>query len=449
MNKNEKHKKIVKQRVIALVVTLLILTGAGFGIGFGLSELFEKMQGSTATAQPVEASSVPVASEATDDWIDTGADSTEEYTEVSADAVSEDSASDNALDTDPEIESVIAGMSLEQKVAQMFVITPEALTGKTTVTAAGDATEAALKKKPVAGIIYFAQNIVDPDQTTEMLTNMQTYAAETEGIPVFLCVDEEGGKVARVAGNAKFDVQKFDDMGTLSSDDLSEAYNVGSTIGKYLKQYGFNVDFAPVADVLLNKDNTVIGSRSFGSDPKVCADMSWQVASGLEDSGVTACFKHFPGHGGTEGDSHTGAVSSNETLEEMKADTLVPFQNAVTSGANMIMVGHISCPDVTGDNTPASLSSVMVTDVLRNDLGYQGIVITDALSMGAITGSYSSSEAAVMAVNAGDDLLLMPDDYDEAYNAILDAVNSGEIDEERINDSLRRILRVKLGKTGN
>lgn len=449
MNKNEKHKKIVKQRVIALVVTLLILTGAGFGIGFGLSELFEKMQGSTATAQPVEASSVPAASEATDDWIDTGADSTEEYTEVSADAVSEDSASDNALDTDPEIESVIAGMSLEQKVAQMFVITPEALTGKTTVTAAGDATEAALKKKPVAGIIYFAQNIVDPDQTTEMLTNMQTYAAETEGIPVFLCVDEEGGKVARVAGNAKFDVQKFDDMGTLSSDDLSEAYNVGSTIGKYLKQYGFNVDFAPVADVLLNKDNTVIGSRSFGSDPKVCADMSWQVASGLEDSGVTACFKHFPGHGGTEGDSHTGAVSSNETLEEMKADTLVPFQNAVTSGANMIMVGHISCPDVTGDNTPASLSSVMVTDVLRNDLGYQGIVITDALSMGAITGSYSSSEAAVMAVNAGDDLLLMPDDYDEAYNAILDAVNSGEIDEERINDSLRRILRVKLGKTGN
>ena len=447
--KSDKHKRIVRQRVTALLITLLVLTAVGVLAVIGISTLYGRY---IAHKGPeVEIPAVPVATEAvpsTEDWYEAEEEASDDYADVPTEVVSEDAVSADEIETDPEIEAAISGMSLEQKVAQLFFITPEALTGVDNVTAAGDATAAALKKNPVGGIIYFAQNIVDPDQLTKMLGNMQTYSASADGIPLFLGVDEEGGKIARVAENKNFDVTKFDDMASISANDTAAAYNVGETIGKYLHDYGFNVDFAPVADVLLNPDNTVIGTRSFGSDPKTVADMSWQVASGLEDNGVTACFKHFPGHGGTDGDTHTGAVSSNETLDQMKSDTLVPFQNAVTSGANMIMVSHVSCPLVTGDDTPACLSSAMVTDVLRNDMGFNGIIITDSLQMGAITGNYSAGDAAVMAIQAGDDMLLMPDDYEKASKAVLDAVNAGTITEERINDSLRRILRVKLGKTG-
>lgn len=449
MNKNsEKHKRIVRQRIISLLLTLLVLSIAGFLAGVGISALYGRIaaeKGSASAATVAAVATEPVTS--TDEWYEASQEPSDEYADVPSEAVSEDSLSADEAEKDPEIESIIADMTLEQKIAQLFIITPEALTGIGTVTAAGDASRAALEEKPVGGIIYFAQNIKDPDQLKTMLGNMQSYSASINGIPLFLGVDEEGGSVTRIASNSSFDVTKFDDMGTISADDTAAAYNVGETIGKYLSEYGFNVDFAPVADVLTNPDNTVIGARSFGSDPQVVADMSWQVACGLEDSGVTACFKHFPGHGGTDGDTHTGAVSSDETLDEMKADSLVPFENAVTSGAHMIMASHVSCPAVTGDDTPACLSSVMITDVLRKDMGYSGIVITDSLSMGAVTGSYSSGEAAVMAIEAGSDILLMPEKYDEAYQALLDTVNSGTVTEERINESLRRILRVKLGKT--
>lgn len=447
-NKSDKHKRIIRQRIIVLLITLVICTALGFAAAIGISSLYSKVMSQRGASVPASQAAVTTAASSADAWYTAEEEASDSYADVPTEAVSEDAVSADAVDTDPEIESVIAGMSVEQKVSQLFVITPEALTGVDTVTSAGDATEAALKKNPVGGIIYFSQNIINPDQLTKMLGNMQTYSASIEGMPLFLCVDEEGGKVARVANNSSFDVTKFDDMATISANDTAAAYNVGETIGKYLSKYGFNVDFAPDADVLTNSANTVIGSRSFGSDPQEVADMSWQVACGLEDNNVTACFKHYPGHGGTDGDTHTGAVSSNETLDQMKADALVPFQNAVTSGANMIMASHVSCPLVTGDDTPACLSSVMITDVLRNQLGYTGIIITDSLSMGAITGSYSAGDAAVKAIEAGDDMLLMPSDYNEAYKAVLAAINSGDITEERINDSLRRILRVKLGKTG-
>ncbi len=445
--KSDKHKKIVHQRVVAITVTLLVVTAIGAGIGLGLSKLADMIPaGNNNVVEATEAAVTEASSE--DDWVDVSSD-TADYSEASTE-VSADTVSDNTAETDPEIEAVISGMSIEQKVAQLFMITPEELTGVATVTAAGDSTEAALKEKPVGGIIYFAKNIADPDQLTKMLTNMQNFSAQTEGMQIFLAVDEEGGSVSRVASNKNFDVEKFDDMASVGEGgNLPDAYNVGNVIGSYLSGYGFNLDFAPVADVLTNPDNKVIGKRSFGSDPQLVADMSWQMASGLQDTGVTACFKHFPGQGGTDGDTHTGTVSSDETLDEMKQDMLIPFQNAVDSGALMIMASHVECPQITGDDTPASLSSVMITDVLRNDMGYNGIVITDSLQMQAVTDKYSPDEAAVMAIQAGDDMLLMPQDYDKAYQGIIDAVKAGTITEERINESLRRILKVKLGKTGN
>lgn len=339
----------------------------------------------------------------------------------------------------------VAGMTLEQKIAQMFVITPEALTGYPNVTAAGDTTKTCYQQKPVGGIIYMEENLLGSEQTTKMLTDMQAIAEETTGLPAFLSVDEEGGTVTRIAKNEAFGVNDVGNMSEIgASGDTSKAGQAGVTLGTYLKALGFNVDFAPVADVLTNPDNTVIGTRSFGSDPQTVADMVSAELQGLQSQGVYGVVKHFPGHGGTAGDSHEAAVTLDKGIEDLMATELVPFERAVQDGVSFVMVGHISVPSVVGDDTPASLSQMMVSSVLREQLGYDGIVITDALNMGAVTGNYSSDQAAVLAVNAGVDMLLMPQDYEAAYNGLLAAVQEGTISEERIDESVVRIVRVKL-----
>lgn len=340
---------------------------------------------------------------------------------------------------------LVAGMSLEDKVAQMFVITPDALTGFSGVTAAGDTTKEAYNNRPVGGIVYMSGNLKDREQTGTMLTNMQAIAQERTGLPVFLCVDEEGGSVTRIAGNSAYGVTDVGDMSAIgATGDTQNAYNAGTVIGTYLTELGFNVDFAPVADVLTNADNEVIGERSFGSDSQAVAAMVTSELQGLADSGVYGTVKHFPGHGGTTGDSHDDAVVLEKTLEELLAEELVPFQSAIDAGAAFVMVGHISVPNVTGENTPSSLSRMMITDVLRGQMGYNGIVITDAMNMGAITGHYNSDQAAVLAVQAGADMILMPADYEKAYNGLLEAVNNGTITEDRINESVLRIVTAKL-----
>lgn len=338
----------------------------------------------------------------------------------------------------------VAGMTLEQKIAQMFVITPEALTGYPNVTAAGDTTKTCYQQKPVGGIIYMEENLLGSEQTTKMLSDMQAIAKETTGLPVFLSVDEEGGSVTRIAKNVAFGVNDVGNMSEIGvTGDTAKAQQAGATLGTYLKTLGFNVDFAPVADVLTNPDNTVIGTRSFGSDPQTVADMVSAELQGLQSQGIYGVVKHFPGHGGTTGDSHNEAVTLDKSLEDLMATELVPFERAVQDGVSFIMVGHISVPAVVGDNTPASLSQMMVSSVLREQLGYDGIVITDALNMGAVTGSYTADQAAVMAVNAGVDMLLMPQDYETAYNGLLAAVQDGTITEERIDESVVRIVKLK------
>ena len=338
----------------------------------------------------------------------------------------------------------VSGMTLEDKIAQLFVVTPDALTGYTDVTAAGNTTKEAYGKRPVGGLIYMSGNLKDYEQTATMLTNMQTIATERTGLPAFLCVDEEGGSVARIAGNDGFEVTDVGKMSAIgATGDSQNAYNAGNVIGTYLKDIGFNVDFAPVADVLTNADNSVIGDRSFGTDSQLVADMVVAELKGLSDAGINGTVKHFPGHGATSEDSHDGAAVSERTLEELVATELVPFQSAIDFDAHFVMVGHIAVPNVTGDNTPASLSAAMITDVLRTQMGYNGIVITDAMNMGAITENYSSGEAAVAAIQAGADMILMPEDYEEAYNAVLEAVNNGTISEQRINESVVRIVKVK------
>lgn len=344
--------------------------------------------------------------------------------------------------TEELIEEYLSNMPLEDKVSQLFFVQPEALTGVDTAVQASDMTKEALQEYAVGGIVMFSKNIQDRDQICAMLANLQEYSK----YPLFLGVDEEGGSlVARVANSGTISVPTFPNMMEIgNTGDPEEAYEVGRTIGTYLKELGFNLDFAPIADVLVNPENQVIGERAFGSDAELVAKMVKRVVEGLQEQEVSAVLKHFPGHGGTEADSHEGTAILNRTLEELRSEEFLPFQSGIEAGADMIMVGHISVPEVTGDDTPATLSETVITDLLRNELGFDGIIITDSMSMGAIVDYYGPGEAAVQVIRAGGDMILMPQDFVEARQAVLDAVYQQEITEERINESLRRIYRIKL-----
>ena len=344
-----------------------------------------------------------------------------------------------------EVQNIVDSMSLEEKVAQLFLVQPEAIVDIGTATAAGDATKQAINKTPVGGFVYFSDNLQSEQQVQDMLRNVQKYSEDRIGLPAFLSVDEEGGTVARVASTGRFDVTDVGDMAKIgASGDVQQAKQAGETIGSYLSELGFNLDFAPDADVLTNPDNTVVKKRSFGSDPRVVSDMSLAVAQGLAQHQVYSVYKHFPGHGATAGDTHQGYAYTDKTLDELKQSELIPFENAIQNNAAFIMAAHISAPRVTGDDTPASLSKTMITDILRGQMGYDGIVVTDAMNMGAVTEQYTSAQAAVKALQAGADLVLMPEDFQEAYQGVLDAVKDGTLTEQRINESVTRIVTVKV-----
>ncbi|WP_246566532.1 glycoside hydrolase family 3 protein [Butyricicoccus intestinisimiae] len=344
-----------------------------------------------------------------------------------------------------EVQNIVDSMSLEEKVAQLFLVQPEAIVDIGTATAAGDATKQAINKTPVGGFVYFSDNLQSEQQVQDMLRNVQKYSEDRIGLPAFLSVDEEGGTVARVASTGRFDVTDVGDMAKIgASGDVQQAKQAGETIGSYLSELGFNLDFAPDADVLTNPDNTVVKKRSFGSDPRVVSDMSLAVAQGLAQHQVYSVYKHFPGHGATAGDTHQGYAYTDKTLDELKQSELIPFENAIQNNAAFIMAAHISAPRVTGDDTPASLSETMITDILRGQMGYDGIVVTDAMNMGAVTEQYTSAQAAVKALQAGADIVLMPEDFQEAYQGVLDAVKDGTLTEQRVNESVTRIVKVKV-----
>ena len=270
-----------------------------------------------------------------------------------------------------------------------------------------------------------------------MLDNTQLYTK----YPLFIAVDEEGGSVSRVAeAGIGTKVDSAEAIG--GTGDPDNAYQAGTTIGGYLSKLGFNLNFAPVAD-LANVENSVIAGRAYGKDAATVAPFVTSMMQGLQEQKVTACLKHFPGVGSTTQDTHDGLASTDRTKEDFAANEFLVFQAGIEAGTDMIMVGHIAAPGLTGDNTPCSLSSVAVTDILRGELGFDGVIISDALNMSAIANYYSSEEAAVLALRAGCDMVLMPENFEEAYQGVLKAVQEGTISEERINDSLRRIYRIK------
>lgn len=357
-----------------------------------------------------------------------------------------------------QIEAWIKKHSIEEKVAQLFIVTPEAINGlvkdegslaidsgaRGYITEFGQLLSDGIDNCPVGGFIFFGKNLEGRDQTIALLENISSFYEERNMPSPFLAVDEEGGLVARIGNNPNFDVDSTVPMSEIgATGDVAYAYEAGSYIGSYLSELGFNMNMAPDADVLSNPDNKVIGNRSFGSDAQLVSDMVMAESRALNEKGITLVIKHFPGHGSTEADSHNGYAYTDKTLEELMECELIPFSDSAKDGVGAIMVGHISVPNITGDDIPSSLSAYMVNQVLRGKLGFDGIVITDSMSMGAVTKQYGSAEAAVMALEAGCDIILMPESFVEAYEGIINAVNNGTISEERINQSVRRILRVK------
>ena len=363
------------------------------------------------------------------------------------------------------IKDIIDKMTLEQKVAQLFVVSPETLTGVDSVQYAGDMTYQALQDYPVSGIVFAKDNIDSSSQFGTMTDNLQSYSEDISGLPLFLAAAEEGGSASVLGNNDNLDEyyenSYSDDDSDYSSssansvhsgatsmseigrkDDSNNAYEAGKSIGSLMSAYGLNLDLAPVADVL-SGNSTGIGDRTFGTDAQTVSDMALEVIRGIQEEDVNAAMKYFPGYGAASSNM-SGFPVINSSLDELKKKEFLPYSNAIAQGLDFVMVGHISVPNVTGDDTPASLSEKMISEVLRKDLGFKGIVMTDYLNDKTIVKNYGAADAAVKAIQAGADLLLEPDDLEAAYEGVLKAVKKGDITEDRLDESIYRILRVKL-----
>ena len=347
----------------------------------------------------------------------------------------------------------IKKMSLREKVGQMFFVRPEALDTSIHWNEYQDLPDYKLqqvnktmrdvsKDYPIGGMILYAHNIVDETQLGDFIAEIR----KLNGSPL-LAIDEEGGRIARIANNENFDVPKYKSMAAIAENgDPSEAYKAAFTIGSYVKEYGFDIDYAPVADVNTNPENIVIGARAFSDDPETAAEFVVSYLNGLDSAGVIGTLKHFPGHGDVKTDTHSGYAETNKTWEEMLKCEMIPFKAGIEAGAQMIMTAHIAAPKVTGDDLPATLSSVILQDKLRGELGFKGIIVTDAMDMGAITTQFGNAEAAIKSIQAGVDVVLCSKDFTQVFDAVVNAVEKGNIKETRIDESVKRILELKAKK---
>lgn len=430
IRRRERRKRRIKNQILAYVITLAVLAGLITGGYFGGRAVWNRLKPETA-----EATEETTAAE---EILDDLAESEEEIVIEAPEIMNEEPEPTEEDYLEEIVEACISAMPVEDKVAQLFMVTPESLTGASKVTQAGEKTQEVLNQYRVGGFIYFDNNLVDKEQVTNMLSATAGYNL----YDMFFAVDEEGGKVSRVQ-KSKIEVPEVGNMSEIgATGDANKAYEAGKTIGQYLRELGFNVDFAPVADVVTATDKTTIGDRSFGSDPAVVGQMVQKCAEGIQENGVSACLKHFPGLGDTTTDTHEERVVIEESLEELQATDFVAFKDAIDAGVDFVMVSHATATGI-DEVYPSSLSKKVITEQLRDYLGYDGIVITDAFNMKAITEYYTTEEACVKAIKAGADMILMPENFEAGYNAVLEAVKDGSISEERIDESLKRIFRVK------
>lgn len=345
----------------------------------------------------------------------------------------EDKEDSENKDAKYSVEERLARMSLDEKIGQMFIIGVEGAS-------ANEKLKQSIATLKPGGIILFRDNIKDPEQLLSFTNALK--AANNGRTPLFISIDEEGGRISRMPKQLP-GMPSAMSLGEL--DDPAFTYVAGRLLAEKIKTFGFNMDFAPVLDILSNPKNTVIGDRAFGTDPLSVAEHGIQMMKGIRDEGVIAVVKHFPGHGDTEVDSHYGLPAVTHGMERLEGFELVPFRKALDEDADAVMVAHIVVGSLDPD-LPASLSGPVITGLLRDKMGFDGVVITDDMTMGAIMENFDIGDAAVQSILAGSDIILVCHGYDKqkaAMDALKKAVGTGTVDEARIDRSVARILRLK------
>ena len=325
------------------------------------------------------------------------------------------------------VEETLSSMTIEEKVGQLLI-------AGFYETEAGEEARSYIQDDHVGGVILYGRNVESAQQLVELTNGLKALAGN--GIPLFLSTDQEGGMVERMPS----EVQRLP-----NAYDVSDPAAFGAALGAECASFGINTDFAPSLDIWSNPNNTVIGRRAFGSDAETVTQRGLACFTAMEESGTIPVVKHFPGHGDTDTDSHVGLPVVDKTWQELLEMELLPFQAAIDAGAPAVMVGHILMTQIDPDK-PATLSSEVVTGLLREELGFDGVAFTDDLTMGAITQNYGLGEAAILAVEAGCDVLLVCHEagsVEEVYTALLDAVDAGRITVDRLDQSVRRILTLK------
>lgn len=447
-NKRKNRKKHrIKNQILSYLCVIIIVVILGLALYKGVLILSKviKEQGEPidevisqnmveATPEPEENTGAIVTPDF--DAIDEALSETE-----SDNSVSDDAANDNSVEL-AEARVYVDSLTTEQKVANLFVVTPESITNVDVATVALEGTKNALEKYAVGGIIYSSSNILGADEFKTMISNTKGYYNELYGINLWTFAREEGA-INTIAGS-KANVVKTEtaeDIG--NTGDNGNAYAAYVTIANNLSEYNINVDLGPVCSYKEN-EQSYLGNRVFSSDSDITASMVSKAVDGLNEKDIVSCLTAFPGEGDITTDPVNGAVSTEKSLDDMKETNFAPFVSGIDGGASMVMMSHIIANNATGEDVPCSMSSVMINDVLRGELGFTGVVITDDMSKKAITDKYSSGEAAVNAINAGCDMVLNPKNFEESYNAVLEAVNNGTISEERLDEALMHIYSVKF-----
>lgn len=338
---------------------------------------------------------------------------------------------------DEAIAGYLANMTIEQKVAGLFFITPEELTGKNEMTVGGSELNAALNEYPVGGLLLTEKNMESPEQLKEMIFNIKSFT----GNEIFIGIEESGGEDSPFVTSGLTEAVITDQNTIGEAGDNAGAYTAGIAIGNLLSEYGINTVIGPLADVAIS-DGGYTSQQSFGSDPVKVKDMVRNAVGGIDDQNINVCVKFFPGYGDVTKSPESARPTSSRTKEDIVETDYPIYSDAIDGGADFIMVSQIAYSSITGD-VPACLSSEVVTDMVRGELEYEGIIMTDYMDTRSLIMHYKHADAAVMAVQAGADMLFCSGDFKKAYNGILDAVEKGEITEERIDESLYRIYRVK------
>jgi beta-N-acetylhexosaminidase len=327
----------------------------------------------------------------------------------------------------------LSKMTLDEKLGAMIIAGVEGTTPT-------EKTKSMIQNQHVGGIIFYKNNVKSQSQLVSFVNKLKTWNQQNPSA-LFISIDEEGGKVSRLPEIEKIPTAKS--IG--KADDLAYAKSIGTYLGNASKSMGINVDYAPVLDINSNPNNPVIGNRSYGTTAKKVSDTGRAVMKGIQSTGTIPVIKHFPGHGDTSVDSHLDLPIVHKSLEQLQSFEWKPFEDAIKEGADSVMIAHILFPKIDKKH-PASLSPTIIKDQLRNTIGFQGVVMTDDLTMGAISKNYGMGNAAVQAVKAGSDILLIAHGYENVSNVILklkESIKEGELTEKRINQSVLRILMLK------